>query len=318
MKLLRRSFFAVSAITTALGLTLAGAASAQTANVTLYGRIDINLTKLRGQPLIMTQSSTSRWGLRGSESLGGGWNAIFQMESAFNPDTGSLSGSGLFSRESWVGVSNAGFGTLRLGRTLTPSQRIASNFDPHGTDGIGSFGSGGLLLGHSPLARFNNGIYYETPNLSGFTLFGGYQVDEVKDATDESIFSIRARYQAGGFDLALAHANLSTGNKVNSIAAAYNLKFIKPMIQYHDGKRGNADRVHWLAGFTAPLGAGEVRAAVSEQNDKSAKNIDRRLIALGYDYSLSKRTLIYATLINDKTTGVKGVNGAELGLRHSF
>jgi predicted porin len=174
------------------------------------------------------------------------------------------------------------------------------------------------MIGHSPLARFNNGIYYETPNFAGVSVFAGHQLDEVKDATDDSITSIRARYQNGGLDASLAYADLSAGNKVTSFGASYDLKFIKPMAQYHDGKRGNKDRAHWLVGFTAPVLNGVARVAYSKQNDQSATNADRRLIAVGHDYSLSKRTLIYGTYINDKTNKASAINGFELGIRHNF
>jgi predicted porin len=299
-------------------LTLfASHAYAQPTSVTLYGRVDLNLTKISDASLAMSQASTSRFGFRGTEALGGGWNTLFQLEAAVEADTGQ-GGSALFGRESWLGVSKKEFGTLRLGRTLTPSQRVASNYDPHGTDGIGSFGSGGLLLTQSALARFNNGIYYETPNWGGFSVFAGHQLDEVKDSTDSSISSIRVRYQSGGLDTSLAYANLSKGNKVTSLGLSYDFKVVKPMFQFHSGQRNGIDRRHWLIGATAPLGAGNARVAYSKQDIRPAGRADRSLISAGYDYPLSKRTMLYGTYARDKTSGVKASNGIELGIRHNF
>lgn len=304
----------VAAIGAAL---LAGGVNAQ-ANVTLYGRVDLNFTKYSdGGALEQSSSSNSRWGLRGSESLGGGLNAIFQLESRINADTGTGESGRLFGRESWVGL-RGDFGTLRFGRSLVPSQRVASNYDPHGTDGIGSFGSTSLILGHTPLVRMENAAYYETPSFGGMTVFGAYQLDEVKDATDVKAWSLRLRYAQGPIDVSLAHGKLAGDNDVTSFGASYDMKWLKPMIQYHRGERAGRDRASWLVGATAPVGAGEVRFAVSRLDDRGAAPVDRDLIALGYDYGLSKRTVLYGTVVRDKRTNESARTGVELGMRHLF
>jgi predicted porin len=312
-----------SAVIAALASLIAAGAQAQSApSVTLYGRMDLNITKFSGGGAwLMDQSSTSRIGLRGTEALGGGVSAIFQLESRVNPDTGTTETPRFWGREAWVGVRSSAWGTLRLGRTLSPSQRVASNYDPHGTDGIGSFGSSGLLLGHpsNTFVRMDNGIYYETPNLAGFSAFGAVSQDEVPNAIDERYFSLRLRYAAGPLDASLALGDLSDGNDVKSVAMAYNLGFMKPMFQVHSGERAGRKRASWLVGATAPIGSGELRAAYSKQDDKGTTNpIDRTLLAVGYDHNLSKRTLIYGTVVRDETDNQSGKTGFELGLRHSF
>ena len=93
----------------AVSAIAAGAASAQTANVTLYGIIDTYMASERGSAgttgaaaankvsttgLVSGGISGSRWGLRGSESLGGGLNAFFNLENGFNVDNGSLGQGG--------------------------------------------------------------------------------------------------------------------------------------------------------------------------------------------------------------------------------
>ncbi|MDO9095858.1 MAG: porin [Rubrivivax sp.] len=309
-----------NAAAVALGLAAATGASAQTGSVTLYGRVDLNVTRISGEGWRMDQSSTSRFGLRGSESLGGGMSAIFQLESRINPQNGTAESPRFWGRESWLGL-RGGFGTFRMGRTLSPSQRIASNYDPHGTDGIGSFGSSGLLLGHpsATFVRMDNGLYYETPNFSGFSVFGAFAMDDTPGTTDERFHSIRLRYAKGPLDISLGLGELSDGNDVNSFGAAYDLGFMKPMVQFHSGKRAGRKRASWLAGATAPVASGELRAAYSKQDDRgNGTQTDRTLLAVGYDYPLSKRTLVYGTVIRDKTDRQDGKSGMELGLRHSF
>ena len=70
------------------------AVQAQTANVTLYGRLNMDLEFVKGEqidgsnPTVnRVSSNSSRFGMRGTESLGGGLNAIFQIESSINGDT---------------------------------------------------------------------------------------------------------------------------------------------------------------------------------------------------------------------------------------
>ena len=78
------------------------AAEAQTANVTLYGRLNMDLEFVRGtqadgsNPTVnRVSSNSSRFGMRGTESLGGGLNAIFQIESNVSGDTGNAASSSL-------------------------------------------------------------------------------------------------------------------------------------------------------------------------------------------------------------------------------
>src|SRR2546423_14784164 len=74
---------------------LPAAVQAQTANVTMYGRANVDMEVVSGQQANGTNphvyrlsSNSSRWGVRGTESLGGGLNAIFQLESSISWDAG--------------------------------------------------------------------------------------------------------------------------------------------------------------------------------------------------------------------------------------
>lgn len=104
----------------ALG-AFAGAAHAQS-SVTLYGIIDegfIFNNNAKGVHLYGLSSGVmqgSRWGMRGTEDLGGGLKALFVLENGFNVNTGGLGQGGLeFGRQAYVGLSS-GFGTLTMGR----------------------------------------------------------------------------------------------------------------------------------------------------------------------------------------------------------
>ncbi len=125
-------------------------------------------------------SNSSRFGLRGTESLGGGLNAIFQVESSINP---AQSGGTLAGRESFVGLQG-GWGTFKMGRFLAPYDDIHPIFGnvPTLTTSIlstASLWAQGYL--GQPTAggfddRIQNSVRYDSPNWSGFTFsvqYGG-------------------------------------------------------------------------------------------------------------------------------------------------
>src|SRR6201991_4500888 len=117
-------------------------------SITLYGIIDATLsyTTNQGGPhniqLLDGGPSLSRWGLRGTEDLGGGLKAIFTLENGFNPAHGTLSQNNrLFGRQAFVGLSSDQYGSIKLGRMYDSM-----------TNYVGQFGSAeptiGSLTGH--------------------------------------------------------------------------------------------------------------------------------------------------------------------------
>ncbi len=169
----------------------AGAVSAQS-SVTLYGRLDAGIG--RSDPKAGTatdqQSTTgvfggtqagNRFGVRGSEDLGGGLRAIFQLENGFNIDTGTLGQSDtantrLFGRQAYAGLAG-GFGTLVLGRIAAFSSGTGAfdkfgDLDPFRT-GVGNLGFQATMASANSL-RLDNAVAYLTPNLSGFSAGVGY------------------------------------------------------------------------------------------------------------------------------------------------
>ncbi|MPW10953.1 porin [Paraburkholderia sp. CNPSo 3155] len=114
-------------------------------SVTLYGIIDTgvefyNHAKGGGTVYAMpslTGNLPSRWGLRGSEDLGGGLKTVFNLESGFTPTTGGLNNGGrLFGRLANVGLSNQ-YGTLLFGRQNNMTYYSVLNADIMGPALIG-------------------------------------------------------------------------------------------------------------------------------------------------------------------------------------
>lgn len=123
-------------------MVVAGLAQAQS-SVTLYGAIDTSLrytTNSKGangpaSEIQLTQGAIqgSRWGLRGSEDLGNGTKALFDLEGGFLVNNGTIDQQGqLFGRQAWVGLSNPTYGRLLAGRVYGIPFGLLSDFDPLG------------------------------------------------------------------------------------------------------------------------------------------------------------------------------------------
>ncbi|HSV19586.1 MAG TPA: porin [Casimicrobiaceae bacterium] len=160
------------------------AAQAQNANVTLYGRLNIDLELVGGRqspalgggnPHVWRLSSnSSRLGVRGTEALGGGLNAIFQIEQNVSGDTGNSSSSGFASRETFVGLQG-NWGTFKMGKFLMPLDDMHPIFGnvPTFTTSILStadlWAQGTLSKGAGGFdARLGNSLRYDSPVWGGF------------------------------------------------------------------------------------------------------------------------------------------------------
>ena len=163
------------------GLLAAPLAQAQTANVVLYGRINIDMEFVSGRLANNTNpnvyrvtSNSSRFGLRGTESLGGGLNAIFQIENgSIRPTTGD--GGNLAGRDSFVGLSG-GWGTFKMGRYLAPYDDIHGIFGNDNTAAtsilstasVWAQGFAGQPVNGGFDDRLQQSIRYDSPSYSGF------------------------------------------------------------------------------------------------------------------------------------------------------
>jgi len=158
-------------------IVAAGLTHAQRA-ITLYGIVDTGVEyydhaagggSFAGMPSL-TGEVPSRFGLRGSEDLGGGYEAFFVLENGFAVDTGSLNlyGGRLFGRQANVGVSGAP-GTLTLGRQMNMTMYALQNADVIGP----SLHSMATFDSYLPNARSDNAIGY-MGKFDGFTVGGTY------------------------------------------------------------------------------------------------------------------------------------------------
>lgn len=196
----------------------AGAACAQ-GSVTLYGIIDNEMTYQNSATTVGSTSdghsaikmnsgawNGSRFGMRGSEELGGGTKIIFNLESGFSSATGALGyTNGLFSREAVVGIANPAYGTVTTGRTYTAYYLLLSNYSPtlylSGFYGAHPGDIDSLDTGY----RANNSVVYMSPNIHGLKFGASYAFGGVPGSVNAgSTWSAGALYSAGPVGVAAA------------------------------------------------------------------------------------------------------------------
>lgn len=200
-------------------LGAAGVAQAQS-KVTLYGILDIGIGgtnqsyRHSSLGMINGMQSGSRWGLRGSEDLGNGLQANFQLESGFDPSTGQRQQGGrMFGRAAWLGLSG-GFGEVRFGRLPTAGSDIINFVDPFGA----GFGMAGMQSSFNGAAtnRADNTVYYISPTFSGLTGYASYSFNRegASAATDDSdqLFSAIVKYDRGPLALAVSYEGAYLGS----------------------------------------------------------------------------------------------------------
>ena len=320
-------------------LAVSGASFAQS-NVSLYGFIDMGFgrdignssnTKLQLNPTTADTGGT-RFGLRGSEDLGGGLKANFQFESGnMSGDTGADNIA--FSRASWVGLSG-GFGAIKIGRQVKQSGTANGDFSAAGYRGTSAETAVGMRyasnnnLGSS--SRISSEISYTTPNLSGFVGRLGYVLPGETTA-NTSVVDLGLSYNNGPVGLALGYIK-GTGKEANyGLHASYNFGPAKVLGSYNvvgkgfgakaavaasgstaavAAKTGTlAKETGFTLGLQAPIGATTVFAEFARNNDSKLTSFE-----LGADYALSKRTALTVAL--NKTKDLSA--GYYAGIRHTF
>lgn len=331
---MKKSILALAAIAT---LAAAGAVSAQS-SVSVYGRLDLSVGSekddIANTSVTQIESgllSTSRIGFRGTEDLGGGLKAMFQLESELNADTGG--GLAGFGRQSWLGLSG-GFGTIKLGRTDTvyddirdlsvSSSVFDSAFTPTGD--VDDVGVGGYA------SRGSNMIRYDSPAFSGFTAALSYELDEQASPVNQNVVSYNLRYKLDKLNVGFARqernnkAVAANDRTYNALAAAYNFGVASVSVGFETAKNEAdvKDRLFSL-GVNVPVEKFNFSFGYSRENSKVAGVKDDKAsgFGLGMTYSMSKRTRLYAGYKSVTEKDAAGIKTADdtlyaVGIRHDF
>lgn len=209
--------------------TVSSFAHAQS-SVTLYGTVDAGIDYVSNQKgaagaghnsWIMESGnvSTDRWGLRGSEDLGGGLKAVFDLENGFNIANGKLGNGGdEFGRQAWVGIGSNASGTVTLGRQYDALVDFVAPLSATGS------GFGGNIADHpfdndnlNNDFRMNNAMKFRSANYTGFSFEGAYAFSNMAGGfSNNNAYTLGAAYDGGPLNLALAYFQSNQPGGVNS------------------------------------------------------------------------------------------------------
>ncbi|TCW85781.1 porin [Burkholderia sp. SRS-46] len=198
----------------ALG-TFTGMAHAQS-SVTLYGIVDAGIvytsnvkTANGGKSLFQLASgneSGSRWGMTGTEDLGGGLKAIFKLEGGFNANNGTLGQGGReFGRQAYVGLKSDNIGTFTMGRQYNAIQdyvaplavsSVLTQFATHPLDNDNL----------NNTFRTDNSVKYSTPVIAGFQAEAMYAFSNSTNFANNRAYSVGATYANGPLNLGAGYA----------------------------------------------------------------------------------------------------------------
>jgi general bacterial porin, GBP family len=330
---------------------VAGTAQAQS-SVTVYGVLDVNYSSQNvnkaGAQTIQNDNAlnTGRLGFKGTEDLGSGLKAEFQLEAKLSASTGALGAAStsneVFNREAWVGLSDAKLGSVRLGTTdVTSAQSIDSTVGQAGnlSDATSNIGT-----------DKNKSIRYTTPTWNGLTAQVGHSNEaavassttgvQTEATTAKSITSAFVGYEAGNFGVYVGQSEQKQTATYNQKETAYGVKYnfgfatvgayqSKQDATENTGRELTQTRVSVAAPVKA-LGGGVTAHAVYFK-DSTANNssiivaTDAVQAVDGYKLALtkafSKRTTGYVAYIDQKDASSATTNDTKtyvVGVAHTF
>lgn len=328
-----------SLVALAVAAALPAFAQAQT-SVQLTGSVDVALESLNsdangGESDLKVSDGVwggSRFAIVGSEDLGSGLKALFNLEYRGRADTGAQATSTFWQGQSWVGLGG-GFGTIRLGRQYTPVDAAINVGD---VTGQSWYYSSSDLAGYAN--RVNNAISYQTPTLGGLQLVAAYAAGEA-EGTDTDInklgdtMGIAGVGSWGPVSVGIGYqtidgADINNVKSTDQLAASLGLDlgrfgaglgYVQNNVKAVAGDDNKTEGAYVTASFKV-TDAGTIYASYSRNDPEGDDNNDEGF-GLTYSHGLSKRTFVYGAVGIGKEQQAGDDNKPRriaLGVRHFF
>ncbi|MBB5205404.1 MAG: porin [Burkholderiales bacterium] len=314
-------------------------------SVTLYGIVDAAVAlEDTGEPgrgsrkvLNSGNQSSSRLGFRGSEDLGAGLKAVFNLESGVSLDTGAAD-SAFFGRRAVVGLEG-GFGALMLGREYAPIAAVAGAADIMGQ---GFFGTNlGAFASNRLTRRLSNSVTYVTPRFNGLRASIAASPSEGASGATRVLgsaveFNAGRLYAGGGYHDVERLNGLK--DKEYALGFGYGIGDVDVKGNYLVADPSGAGNKFEQFNIGASIGLGKGRLFGNVQSNRLEGGAKGTALAATYSYELSRRTNVYASYarLSNNASGRFGLNssstsvtpaasapGADpsvmaLGVRHRF
>ncbi|NWG38996.1 MAG: porin [Hydrogenophilaceae bacterium] len=315
---------------------VAAPAFAATSNVDVYGQLDFSVNYVNGDvtgacptncddsDMVTGKSNASRIGFKGSEDLGGGMKALWQVETEFLSGSNNNTATYGSLRNTFVGLGG-GFGTVLMGRHDTPYKLATGKLDIF-ADSIGDYnaiiGAEDGVFGSSVFdLRVDQTVAYITPTFSGFhgaIAYVSLKTNEPAAADkDQDAWSVMGMYDNSPLFASVAYevhnGMVAAGTTVDAdawkVGLGYTFGNAKIGAIYESQSEGGAaatatDHSAWWLGGQYTMGNIVLKGAYGNRDDSDVAGADDggEMWALGVDYNLSKRTkayIIYASTDND-------------------
>ncbi|MEX8192788.1 porin [Comamonas guangdongensis] len=308
-----------------------GPAWAQPSQVQISGFLDLGIYRdFQGTAQLGTiqRSSIS---FSGAEDLGGGLQATFRLSHRLELDTGLGEGYGqkpFWHGESTVGLKG-GWGQVRLGRALSALWAHDWKFDPWGHMNRVSSSAWYQWFYYVPTDRASNngapefgrtpnGIFYDAPNLAGFTLHLSGSPERTQGPGGGKPYAASLEYAQGAAAAMLAFDRNGSGDRASFAAVKYRFGATTLMSSYDDSRRAqDQGRSRVLAlGATHKLdGSVTLKAGLGHQRLNSNTHM---FYSLGADYAVSRRTTLYAGLGQQRPENKSPSSSFGVGMSHAF
>ncbi len=367
-------------IATAALAMVAGTAQAQS-SVTVYGIIDMgyadsknDTTAANGTVTSVKQKNTgngdgnlatSRLGFRGTEDLGGGLKANFQVEydlvdagvggnggatasaTAADAATTTSNTGGFGSRYSWVGLSDAKMGELRLGRQEQSIHSVVVGGSAGAANNVtGAIYSAGMNASPNDASIrphnvfVNRAVTYISPEFNGLRVEvqtakhdinnGGTTTyaKETGGSLKYSIGKLAVAYGIATSEVDHTTASNDLKTKQQAVSASYDLGMAKLFALNTQRKVSvstsgalSAETKATEVGVQVPVGKTTLWASAFDGDRKglatdalATGNADVKGMQVGARYDLSKRTALYAIYGNQEIKGT-GVTDNDLKVK---
>jgi predicted porin len=324
----------------ALAVASAFVAPAAMADTTIYGSVNMSFdytdngdaNGVNGTSTNQIMSNGSAIGFKGTEDLGGGTSAIWQIETAVTPDQGN---NGWATNDAFGGLSGESWGTLILGQHDTPYNMATRSLDlfqygiADNRSLMGMTGGGGA--NHD--IRLGNVIAYISPAMSGFTVAAAYVAGAenatLSGQTKADAYSLAGMYSAGPLYAALAYQEVKGGTacgftnvncaavptssdkaKAWELAASYTMNAftINGIYEKTSGQAlglgvDNLDQTNYYLAAKYMVNSSDAvkvaytHASTNPQAGASSADVansDAKQYSIGYDHDMSKHTTVYA------------------------
>lgn len=348
-----------SLIALAIASAVSAPAFAATANVDVYGRMafsvdyaDTNDLVGDGADAVTGRDNVSRFGIKGTEDLGNGLAAIWQVEMALEANSGSGRDSSL--RNTFIGLSSKSLGTVIMGRHDTPYKLATGSLDIF-ADTAGDYNTiiGTTASGTIYDERATQIVSYLSPTWTGFSFAAAYmETKRNENATlpanqdNEQGYSVMGKYVNGPLFASLAYetsagsqnGSSSTTDETEAFKAGLGVKLgalqlgaVYEMID-SDESRSADERDAYYVNAMYSIGAFDLKAAYGMAQDGEGNvalpgalgdaSTEFDYYVVGVDYNLSKRTKLFGlytslanganTSLGQSTSGLTGQYGQDV------